>query len=191
MIMRVRLTIMRNMKKRVLAVLLVAAPFLAMPAHAVPNIENLAVKPSGGAPGEVEIAVSINRPTPLDLSCDAILQTGDGGKPQRLEYGLGDRRTKIIKYTYKTAGTYRVKVSGTGEHACAGTREARVSVAAAQTAKVSDKTAARPRCPRGWTLVVDSLKGERYTCRADPPAQALKCSGRTKYFAENGEIGCR
>jgi hypothetical protein len=96
------------MNRKAFAVLLVAAPFLALPAHAVPNIENLAVKPSGGAPGEVEIAVSINRPTPLDLSCDAILQTGDGRKPQRLEYGLGDRRTKIIKYTYKTAGTYRV-----------------------------------------------------------------------------------
>ena len=180
------------MKRKIFAVLLVAAPlFLAMPAHAVPNIENLAVKPSGGAPGEVEIAVSINRPTPLDLSCDAILQTGDGGKPQRLEYGLGDRRTKIIKYTYTKAGTYRVKVSGTGEHACAGTREARVSVAAAQTAKAAEKTAARPKCPRGWTLVADSFKGERYTCRADPPAQALKCGGGTKYFAANGEIGCR
>src|SRR5437762_13185937 len=112
------------MKRKVFAVLLVAAPsFVALPAHAVPNIEHLTVKPSGGAPAEVEIAVSINRPTPLDLSCDAILQTGDGSKPQRLEYGLGDRRTKLIKYTYKTAGTYRVKVSGTGQHACAGTRE--------------------------------------------------------------------
>jgi hypothetical protein len=181
------------MKRKIFAVLLVAAPpFVALPAHAVPNIENLAVKASGGAPGEVEISVSINRPTPLDLSCDAILQTGDGSKPQRLEYGLGDRRTKIIKYTYKKAGTYRVKVSGTGEHACAGTRETRVSVAAAaQTAKASEKTAARPRCPRGWTLVADSFKGERYTCRADPPAQALKCGGDTKYFAKNGEIGCR
>src|SRR5712691_4746980 len=128
------------MKKKAFAVL-AALPFLAMPAHAVPNIEHLAVKPSGGAPTEVEIAVSIYRPTPLDLSCDAILQTGDGSKPQRIEYGLGDRRTKIIKYTYKNAGTYRVKVSGTGEHACAGTREARVSVtAAAQTAKASEKT---------------------------------------------------
>src|SRR5712691_3843299 len=101
-----------HMEKKAFAVLLVAAPFLALPAHAVPNVEHLSVKPSGGAPGEVEISVSINRPTPLDLSCDAILQTGDGSKPQRLEYGLGDRRTKIIKYTYKTAGTYRVKVSG-------------------------------------------------------------------------------
>ena len=175
------------MKRKIFAVLLVAAPpFLATPAHAVPNVEHLAVKPSGGAPGEVEIAISIYRPTPLDLSCDAILQTGDGSKPQRLEYGLGDRRTKIVKYTYTKAGTYRVKVSGTGEHACAGTREARVSVAAAQTA-----TAARPKCPRGWTLVADSSRGERYTCRADPPAQALKCNGVTKYFAENGMIGCR
>jgi hypothetical protein len=180
------------MKTKVFAVLLVAVPpFLVTPAHAVPNIEHLAVKPSPGVPGEVEISVSIYRPTPLDLTCDAILQTGDSGNPQRLEYGLGDRRTKIIKYTYRTAGTYRVKVSGTGEHACAGTREARVSVAAAQTAKVPEKTAARPKCPRGWTLVADSLKGDRYTCRADPPAQALKCSGRTKYFAESGTIGCR
>src|SRR5881409_2196549 len=174
------------MKRKVFALLLVAAPpFVALPAHAVPNIEHLTVKPSGGAPTEVEIAVSINRPTPLDQSCD-------GSKPQRLEYGLGDRRTKIIKYTYKTAGTYRVKASGTGEHACKGTREARISVAtAAQTAKASEKTAARPKCPRGWTLVADSFKGERYTCRADPPAQALKCGGGTKYFAKSGEIGCR
>ena len=85
-----------------------------------------------------------------------------------------------------------MKVSGTGEHACAGTREARISVAtAAQSAKATEKTAARPKCPRGWTLVADSFKGERYTCRADPPAQALKCGGGTKYFAKNGEIGCR
>jgi hypothetical protein len=132
------------MKRKIFAVLLVAAPpFLATPAHAVPNVEHLAVK--------------------------------------RLEYGLGDRRTKIVKYTYTKAGTYRVKVSGTGEHACAGTREAQVKVAAAQT----------PKCPRGWTLVADSSRGERYTCRADPPAQALKCNGVTKYFAENGMIGCR
>ena len=180
------------MKRKIFAVLLVAAPpFLATPAHAVPNVEHLAVKPSGGAPGEVEIAISIYRPTPLDLSCDAILQTGDGSKPQRLEYSLGDRRTKIVKHTYQKAGTYRVKVSGTGEHACAGTREARVSVAAAQTAKATQKMAARPKCPKGWTLVADSFKGERYTCRADPPAQALKCGGDAKYFAKNGEIGCR
>ena len=103
------------MKRKIFAVLLAAAPpFLATPAHAVPNIENLAVKPSGGAPGEVEIAISIYRPTPLDLSCDAMLQTGDGSKPQRLEYGLGDRRTKIIKYTYKQAGTYHVLTSSMG-----------------------------------------------------------------------------
>src|SRR2546422_5505659 len=88
--------------------------------------------------------------------------------------------------------SYRVKASGTGEHACKGTREARISVAtAAQTAKASEKTAARPKCPRGWTLVPDSFKGERYTCRADPPAQALKCGGGTKYFSETGTIGCR
>jgi hypothetical protein len=181
------------MKKKAFAVLLAAAPLsLALPAHAVPNIEHLAVKPSGGAPAEVEIAVSIHRPTPLELSCDAMLQTGDGSKAQRLEYGLGDRRTKIIKHTYKKAGTYRVKVSGTGEHACEGTRETQVKVATtAQTAKASEKTATRPRCPKGWTLVVDSFKGERYTCRAEPPAQALKCGSGTKYFAENGEIGCR
>src|SRR6266852_2589725 len=142
------------MKKKAFAVLLAAPLFLALPAHAVPNIENLAVKPSGGAPAEVEIAISIYRPTPLDLSCDAILHTGDGSKPQRLEYGLGDRRTKIVKHTYKKAGTYRVKVSGTGEHGCAGTRETQVKVATtAQTAKASEKTATKPRCPRGWTLV--------------------------------------
>src|SRR5438552_15075001 len=100
------------MKRKVFAVLLVAAqPFVARPAHAVPNIEHLTVKPSGGAPAEGEIAVSIHRPTPLDLSCDAILQTGGVSKPQRRQDRLGGRRTKIIKDTYTTAGTYRVKLS--------------------------------------------------------------------------------
>src|SRR5436853_6874081 len=108
-----------HMKRKVFALLLVAAPpFVALPAHAVPNIEHLTVKPSGGAPTEVEIAVSINRPTPLDRSCDAILQTGAGSKPQRLGYGLSDRRTKTIKSTTKTAGTYAVKASGPGGHPC-------------------------------------------------------------------------
>jgi hypothetical protein len=181
------------MNNKAFAVLLVAAaPCLALPAYGVPNIENLAVKPSGGAPAEVEIAVSIYRPTPLDLSCDALISTGDGAKPQLIEYGLGDRRTKIVKYTYKKAGTYRVKVSGTGEHACQGTREAQVKVAStAKAAQAAGNSPTRPKCPRGWTLVADSFRGERYTCRADPPAQALKCNGSTKYFAEQGEIGCR
>ena len=42
-----------------------------------------------------------------------------------------------------------------------------------------------------WTLVEDSVKGARYTCRARPPAQPLRCAEGTTYFAEGGEIGCR
>jgi hypothetical protein len=40
-------------------------------------------------------------------------------------------------------------------------------------------------------LLENSVRGARFTCRAKPPAQALRCANGTSYFSERGEIGCR
>ena len=49
-------------------------------AVAAPRIEALAVRADNTKATEVVISVSIERPTPLDLNCDAVVDPGDGGK---------------------------------------------------------------------------------------------------------------
>ncbi len=170
------------------------AALAAAPAAAAPRIESVSVSPNpapleAGRTADVVISVTIERPTPLDISCDALVDPGDGGRTLSMSWDLGDRRTKTTRYEYKKPGNYRIKVSGTGKDACTGARELTVSVGAAPAAPA--KAASGPSCPAGWTLVKGSVKGARYTCRAQPPAQALRCAQGTKYFAERGEIGCR
>ena len=159
-------------------------------AAAAPRLETLEVTPNpvpleSGKTGEVVISVTIERPTPLDVTCDAVIAPGDGGK-FLMSWSVGDRRTKTARYQYNRAGNYRVKVSGTGQHACTGVRELTVVVGSSPQGK-----APASRCPAGWTLQLDSVRGSRFTCRANPPAQALKCADGTSYYAERGEIGCR
>ena len=125
-------------------------------AEAAPRIESLAVRADNTKATEVVISVSIERPTPLDLNCDAVIDPGDGGKFM-MTWGIGDRRTKTARYDYKKAGTYRLRVSGTGKDACVGAKEATVSVGAGQARPAA--SSATPRCPSGWTLVDDSVKG--------------------------------
>jgi hypothetical protein len=153
-------------------------------AAAAPRLDSVSVQVLGGK--DVVISVSIERPTLLDLNCDAVIELGDGNRIP-VSWGLGDGRTKTARYEFKQPGSYRVRVAGTGKDACVGLKEASVTVggAGAQTA------AASPRCPGGWVLVDDSVKGARYTCRPRPPAQALRCAEGTSYFFERGEIGCR
>ncbi|HEY1286808.1 MAG TPA: PKD domain-containing protein [Burkholderiales bacterium] len=151
---------------------------------AAPRLDSLSVQVLSGKAYDVVISVSIERPSLLDLSCSATIDTGDGGQIS-LAWNLGDSRTKTARYEYKRPGTYRLRVRGAGDEACAGQKEASLAVGAPGHA------AATPRCPAGWTLVEDSVKGPRYTCRARPPAQPLRCAEGTTYFAEGGEIGCR
>jgi len=154
---------------------------------AAPRIEALAVRADSTKATEVVISVSIERPTPLDLNCDALVDPGDGGKFM-MSWTMGDRRTKTARYDYKKAGTYRLRVSGTGKDACVGLKEVTVNVGGAAQPRSDVRT---PRCPSGWALVEESVKGARYTCRARPPAQTLRCAEGATYFAELGEIGCR
>jgi hypothetical protein len=153
-------------------------------AVAAPRLDTVTVQVLGG--NDVVISVSIERPTLLDLNCDAVIDPGDGGRIP-VSWGMGDGRTKTARYEFKQAGSYRVRVAGTGKDACVGLKEASVTVGAPRAAKGG----AAPRCPSGWVLVDESVKGARYTCRPRPPAQALRCPEGTSYFFERGEIGCR
>ena len=151
---------------------------------AAPRLDTVSVQVLSGKGSDVVISVSIERPTLLDLTCSATIDTGDGGRIP-IAWNLGDSRTKTARYEYKRPGTYHVRVSGTGKEACVGLKKASLTVGTPGPAS------ATPRCPAGWTLVEDSVKDSRYTCRARPPAQALRCAQGTTYFAEAGEIGCR
>jgi hypothetical protein len=164
----------------------------AKAALATPRIESVSVRPNPvpfttGKAGDVVIAVSIERPTPLDLRCEAVVDPGDGGREIHLAWDFGDSRTKTARYEYKRPGSYRLRVAGAGKDACVGLKEATVTVGAAQ----GEAKSAAPRCPTGWILADESVQGPRFTCRARPPMQPLRCPEGTAYFAEGGEIGCR
>jgi len=150
---------------------------------AAPRLDSVSVQVLSGKGSDVVISVTIERPSLLDLTCSATIDTGDGGRIP-IAWNLGDSRTKTARYEYKRPGAYRVRVSGAGNEACVGAKEASLTVG-------TPGQSATPRCPAGWTLVGDSAKGPRYTCRARPPAQPLRCAEGTTYFAEGGEIGCR
>ena len=138
------------------------------------------------APLEAQVVVTIERPTPIDMLCDTTVDLGDGtSKP--VNFGVGDKHQKTLQHKYARPGTYKVVAKASGK--CEGTREASVSVTAGAAGKAP--AAAKASCPRGWTVVADSQKGSRYTCHANPPAKPIQCSGGTRYFAENGVIGCR
>src|SRR3954471_19971618 len=151
---------------------------------AAPRLDSVSVQMLSGKVGDVVVSVSIERPTLLDLTCSATIETGDGGQIS-IAWTLGDSRTKTARYEYKRPGTYRVRVTGTGPEACVGVKEASLSVG------TLGRASATPRCPAGWPLVEESVKAPRYACHARPPAQPLRCAEGTTYFAEGGEIGCR
>ena len=151
---------------------------------AAPRLDSLSVQVLAGKGSDVVISVSIERPSLLDLTCGATIDTGDGGQIA-IAWNLGDSRTKTARYEYKRPGTYRVRVTGAGNEACVGQKETSFTVG------TPGRATATPRCPAGWSLVEDSVRGPRYTCRARPPAQPLRCAEGTAYFTENGEIGCR
>ena len=173
--------------------LLLAA--FSMPALANPRVESVEVKPNpvpfqGEVIPEIVIAVTIARPNPLDLTCQAVVDPGDEGRPAHINWAVGDPSTKTMRHEYKRPGTYRLIVRGSGTDPCAGQAEATVTVLSRRT-RVAKTDSALLNCPRGWSIDPASVKGARFTCRANPPAQPIKCAEGTKYFSEDGSIGCR
>lgn len=152
---------------------------------ATPRLDSVSVQVLAGKGNDVVIAASIERPSLLDLSCDALIDAGDGTRIP-ISWAMGDARTKTARYEYKQPGRYRVRVAGHGKDACAGAKETSVTVGAKAGAR-----SGTPRCPGGWQLVDDSVQGASFTCRARPPVQPLRCPEGTMYFAQPGEIGCK
>jgi hypothetical protein len=123
-------------------------------AHADPRIASVSAKP--GAGNEVTVTLSIDRPTPLDIAkCEVSVDLGDGSKPMHFVFNIGDKHVKSNKHTYKKAGTYELKASGT----CKGSAETKVSVGG----KAAQSDAAKPSCPSGWTLGV--VKEKSFLCK--------------------------
>ena len=160
--------------------LLLLLAVLALPAWAAPRVANVSVKPMDKG-NEVLISVTIERPTPLDLTCAVTIDPGDGGRGPTIAWDVAERRTKTTRYEYKKAGTYKMKVSGSGNDPCSGSRDVLVTVGGVKPA------AAKAACPDGWELV--SSTGPAYTCRVRTPT--LSCAEGTKYFSAKGEIGCK
>src|SRR5688572_21284714 len=104
-----------------------AAVLISSAAMAAPRIDSVSVKVVAGKGNDVVISVSIERPTLLDLNCDAMIDPGDGGRIP-ISWNIGDSRTKTARYDYKRPGSYRVKVAGSGKDACVGVKEATISV---------------------------------------------------------------
>ena len=198
------------MTARLAALAAVLAP---LPAFAAIVMDSLSVQPnpaivSGGTPPRVEIVVTVRRSLTDRQTCDVVVEPGDGGKPLLLTFGPGDTR-KSVRYSYSQPGPYTVRaLSGNG---CSGTRSATLEVRAAGAPAPAPASAppaaivplpgavaasaanpvAQGACPAGWYVVPESVDGARYTCRPNLPAVPLRCAAGTRYFAENGVIGCR
>ena len=96
---------------------------LAAPAFASPRIAGLTAKQS--APQEVQVTVTIERPTPIDMLCDTSVNLGDG-TTKAVNFGMGDKHQKTLQHKYAKSGTYKLSVKGAGR--CKGSREASVTV---------------------------------------------------------------
>jgi hypothetical protein len=172
------------MKKICIGTALLLASGAALAAAKVAAISGKQVGPL-----EAMFTVTIERPTPIDMMCDATIDMGDGSS-RPLKFDVGDKRTKTLQHKYAKAGTYKVVAKAAAK--CEGMRETSVTVSAggagaAAPAKASGKT----NCPKGWNVAVETVKENRYTCHPNPPSAPIKCEGGTKYFSDRGAIGCK
>jgi hypothetical protein len=183
-----------------------AALAAAVPAvSAATRVDELTVRPNpaafeGSTPPQVEIAVTVSRGQFDRQPCDVLVDTGDGAVATRLGFGVADERTKSLSHIYSKPGVYQLKaVAGYG---CSGSRTVSVNIQAtpdaappaSSAAAAADPAAAQQAgsgCPAGWWLVPESVQGAQYSCRPNLPARPLPCAGGTRYFSENGVIGCR
>jgi len=106
--------------KIVIAILLALA---ALPAAAAPRVSGITAKQVG--PLEVQVALTISRPTPLDIVCDTTVALGDGNA-RLVNFGVGDRHTKTLQHKYAVPGTYKVSAKANGR--CQGAKDVTVKV---------------------------------------------------------------
>jgi len=172
-------------------------------AAAVVVIDNLSVKPNPAhftrdTPAELEIEVAIrDRGVTRILGCQVALDFGDGTPDLVQQFMDGGPRKALVRHQYRKAGIYNVRVRGMPpgrERACEG--EKRVQVIIVGESEANPSAAAREAatlslCPQGWSLVPGSQSGARFKCRPDKPLTKMECQGGTKFFEQDGVIGCQ
>lgn len=176
----------------------------AIPATAAVTVENLLVRPNPvrlvkGAPAEVEFEITVkDRGMTRILGCDLILDFGDGTPVASQRFMDGGPRKAVIKHVYDKPGGYSVSVRGrqeAGGRPCEADRRMQVTVIADAPSEPppppKEAATAIGTCPAGWSIVPGSQAGLRFKCRADHPMPRIECQGGTKYFEQDGLIGCQ
>ena len=189
------------MNRSVSAMWLLALSAAAEPAAAAVVIDNITARPnlvrfSGGYPPQVEIEVTIkDRGITRLLGCDLVIDFGDGTPEVPQSIADGGTRKATLKHAYSKAGVFDVVVRGRpggGSRTCDGERRAAIKVIdeTPPPEPVPPKEAAvSATCPPGWSLVPSSQSGPRFKCRVDRPK--IECPSGTKYFEQEGMIGCQ
>jgi len=177
--------------------------FFAAPADAAVVIDKLSARPlpprsAKGYPQEFEFEITIKDGSVTRiLGCDLSLDFGDGTPQLHQHFTDGGARRVAVKHVYEAPGMYaavaRGKVSP-GVRACNGERRAQIEIAGEppapeRTANVAAQVGGA--CPPGWSLVPGSQSGYRFKCRAERLTPKIECQGGTRYFEQDGVIGCQ
>jgi hypothetical protein len=175
----------------------------AAPASAAVVIDKLTARPAPprsakGYPQEVEFEITIkDGGVTRILGCDLSLDFGDGTPQVHQHFTDGGARRVTVKHVYDAPGTYTAVARGKvlpGARACDGERRTQVEIAG--EAPAPERTAGEAAqmgtgCPAGWSLVTGSQSGYRFKCRAERLTPKIECQGGTKYFEQDGVIGCQ
>jgi hypothetical protein len=165
-------------------------------------IDSIVVKPNpahvtGGTPAELEVEVAIrDRGVTRIMGCHFALDFGDGTPDLVQQFMDGGPRKALVRHHYRKPGTYNVRVRGTPagrDRACEGEKRVQV-VVVGDSEGAGDavrETAALSLCPQGWSLIPGSQSGLRFKCRPDKPLVKIECQGGTKFFDQDGVIGCQ
>jgi hypothetical protein len=185
-----------------------SGPFLllllhAAPAAAVVVVENVSVRPNPvhftrDNPAELEFEIAIrDRGMTRILGCQLALDFGDGTPDRMQQFTDGGPRRSSVKHVYRKPGIYNVRVHGAllgRERACEGDKRVQVIVVGEPEPGVSEvarEAATLTLCPQGWSLLPGSQSGPRFKCRPDKPLQKIECHGGSKFFEQDGMMGCQ
>ena len=175
----------------------------AMPAAAAVVIDKLIARPlparsAKGYPQEFEFEITVkDRGMTRILGCDVMLDFGDGTPAAQQHFMDGGARRAVVKHVYEAPGTYAAVAHGravAGGRACEGEKRAQVDVireAPLESAAPSETPSVTAGCPAGWSLVPGSQSGYRFRCRPEHSTPKIECHGGTKYFEQDGTIGCQ
>jgi len=170
----------------------------ALPAASAVVIDTLSARPnparfSGTTPPQIVMEIAIkDRGVTRILGCDLALDFGDGSPVLPLSFMDGGARRISVKHVYNKPGTFVAATrgrAGGNVRPCEGERRMSM-VVVGELPRVAPAPAPVAGCPAGWALVPGSQSGDKFRCRPQPPAK-IECAGGTKYFEQDGMIGCQ